>query len=130
MSADTLEPVYVEFIPADLDPGCLYISMTYATASHLCACGCGRRVVTPLGPVDWELTFNGRVTLSPSIGNGQYACGSHYLIRDNRVQWCRPMTRDAALSTLTRDLSGRAAGADRRARGGRLCRLLRRLRSR
>lgn len=129
MSLDTLEPIFVEFIPSDLEAGRLYVSMTYATASHLCACDCGRRVVTPLSPTDWVLTFDGRVTLSPSIGNGQYACGSHYLIRNNGVQWCRPMTRDAAVDALARDVHGRATSAAARPTTW-LGRLLRRLRSR
>lgn len=129
MSVDTLEPVFVEFIPADLDAGRLYVSLKYATASHLCACGCAQRVVTPLSPADWELTFDGRVTLSPSIGNGQYVCGSHYLIRNNRVHWCRPMTRDAAVNTLARDVHGRASSAAAKPNRW-LWRLLRRLRSR
>jgi len=61
------------------------------------------RVVTPLGVADWALTFNGRVSLSPSIGNGQYHCGSHYLVRDNRVVWCRPMSRGEAVTVHQRD---------------------------
>lgn len=129
MNVDALEPVFVEFIPAELEDGRLYVSMTYATASHLCACGCGQRVVTPLGRADWVMTFNGRVSLSPSIGNGQYACQSHYLIRNNRVQWCRPMTQDAALATLTRDVDARTASTATQPAGW-LRRLLRRLRSR
>ena len=36
---------FVEFIPKVLDEGVLYVSMTYATARHLCFCGCGMRVV-------------------------------------------------------------------------------------
>lgn len=90
--------MFVEFVPSDLDDGRLYVSMEYATASHRCACGCGSRVVTPLGPADWVLTFDGRVSLSPSVGNGQFECGSHYLIRKNRVVWCRSMTRGAAMA--------------------------------
>lgn len=34
-------PVFVEFIPENLDYGKIYISDTYRTATHLCACGCG-----------------------------------------------------------------------------------------
>lgn len=108
MKCEELEPVFVEYVPTDLDDGLLYVSMEYATASHRCACGCGVRVVTPLGPADWILTFDGRVTLSPSVGNGQFECGSHYLIRHNRVVWCRPMTRGAALATHKFDTAQRA----------------------
>ncbi len=100
--------MFAEFVPTDLDDGLLYVSMQYATASHRCACGCGVRVVTPLGPADWLLTFDGRVTLSPSVGNGQYECGSHYLIRKNRVVWRRPMTQSAALATHKIDNAQRA----------------------
>lgn len=108
VKCEELEPVFVEYVPTDLDDGLLYVSMEYATASHRCACGCGVRVVTPLGPADWILTFDGRVTLSPSVGNGQFECGSHYLIRHNRVVWCRPMTRGAALATHKFDTAQRA----------------------
>lgn len=108
MKSEELEPVFVEYVPMDLDGGILYVSMEYATASHQCACGCGVRIVTPLGPADWILTFDGQVTLSPSVGNGQFPCGSHYLIRKNRVVWCKPMTRSAALATHTLDTAQRA----------------------
>jgi hypothetical protein len=123
-----LEPVFVEFVPTELDDGLLYVSMEYATASHRCACGCGVRVVTPLGLADWILTFDGRVTLSPSVGNGQFACGSHYLIRKNRVVWCRPMTRGAALATHKLDTAQRAQTYGRPPLAGVLTRLRRWLR--
>jgi hypothetical protein len=94
---------FVEFVPADLADGVLYISMQYATASHRCACGCGHRVVTPIGPADWRLTFDGTVTLSPSIGNGQIDCRSHYFIRSNRVLWASPMTDEMTQIASERD---------------------------
>lgn len=84
---DFVVPEFVEFIPEDLAPGVLYISMKYGTASHLCACGCGNRVVTPLSRNGWQLLFDGTVTLSPSIGNFEFPCNSHYFIRGNRVVW-------------------------------------------
>ena len=80
---------FVEFIPEQLQEGVLYVSTTYATAVHLCFCGCGREVVTPLSPTDWKLIFDGEtVSLSPSIGNWSFPCRSHYWIKDNFVQWC------------------------------------------
>ena len=88
MRADSLEHVFVEFVPAQIEPGKLYISITYATASHLCACGCDERVVTPLSPADWSLTFDGEaVSLYPSIGNWAQRCRSHYWIRQDRIIW-------------------------------------------
>lgn len=83
---------FVEFMPKALDEGVLYVSMTYATASHMCFCGCGKKVVTPLSPTDWRLTFNGdTVSLDPSVGNWSYPCRSHYILRGNRVVWAGPM---------------------------------------
>jgi len=70
--------------------GVLYITLEYGTAVHLCPCGCGSRVVTPLTPTDWELRFNGKeVSLSPSIGNWSFPCKSHYWIIRNKVRWAR-----------------------------------------
>lgn len=84
---------FVEFMPKALDEGILYVSMTYATASHSCFCGCGKKVVTPLSPTDWRLTFNGdTVSLDPSIGNWSYPCRSHYILRGNRVVWAGGMS--------------------------------------
>jgi hypothetical protein len=58
---------FVEFIPEELAEDILYISIRFATASHLCCCGCRNKVVTPLHPTDWKLTFDGKtVSLSPS----------------------------------------------------------------
>ncbi|TCC21915.1 DUF6527 family protein [Kribbella speibonae] len=109
MRIQELTPVFVEFVPTDLADGDIYISMEYATASHLCACGCAVRVVTPFGPADWVLTFDGTVTLSPSVGNGQFPCRSHYLIRSNRVVWLPPMQRRIAQEAHRADTAGRAS---------------------
>ena len=103
MTTSTLEPVFAEYIPAELEDGYLYISMDYATAAHLCACGCGNKVFTPFGPADWQLTFDGSVTLRPSIGNGQLACQSHYLIQGNRIAWLKAISKGATRAALERD---------------------------
>lgn len=84
----TLKHEFVEFIPEKLENQTLYISVTYATASHRCCCGCGREVVTPFSPTDWSITFDGEtVSLTPSIGNWGFPCRSHYWIRGSTVQW-------------------------------------------
>ncbi|MBP0019399.1 MAG: hypothetical protein J7647_17825 [Cyanobacteria bacterium SBLK] len=81
-----LKHQFVTQIPEQLQAGVLYISMEYATAIHLCCCGCGEEVVTPLTPHDWNMKFDGEtVTLSPSIGNWSFACRSHYFIRRGRI---------------------------------------------
>lgn len=81
-----LEHRFVEQLPDLLQDGVLYISMEYATAAHLCCCGCGEEVVTPFTPTDWSMTFDGeKISLSPSIGNWNFACRSHYFIRSGRI---------------------------------------------
>lgn len=81
-----LQHEFVEFIPETLDHAKIYISMEFATASHQCCCGCGREVVTPFSPRDWNMTFDGEaVSLSPSIGNWKFRCRSHYFIRRGHV---------------------------------------------
>lgn len=89
-----LRPQFVEFIPEHLEEGVLYISQRYRTATHLCCCGCGEEVVTPLAPTDWSLqVVNGAATLHPSIGNWSFACRSHYWIRNGKVVWAASMSR-------------------------------------
>jgi len=81
---------FVEFIPEQIEEGILYISIEYCTAVHKCICGCGNEVVTPLSPTDWELIFNGKtVSLSPSIGNWNFECKSHYFITRNIIRNAR-----------------------------------------
>ena len=103
MKNKLLVPVFTESIPADLEPGNFYVSMRYETSVHRCACGCHTKVVTPFGPHDWTLTFDGTVTLHPSVGNGQQACRSHYNIRHNRVEWLPPISKRAAQLASDRD---------------------------
>ena len=84
----TLQHRFVEFIPttSKLEDGILYISLEYATATHKCACGCGNKVVTPISKRDWQLYFDGEsISLSPSIGNWNFKCQSHYWIRNSRI---------------------------------------------
>ncbi|OPY71429.1 MAG: hypothetical protein A4E63_01550 [Syntrophorhabdus sp. PtaU1.Bin050] len=86
---------FVEFIPEVLREGIIYISMRFGTASHLCCCGCGNKVVTPIRPTDWQLIFDGKtVSLYPSIGNWGFKCRSHYWIKNNRVVWAAPWSKE------------------------------------
>jgi hypothetical protein len=96
MSQDIiLKHEFVEFIPDELEQGTIYISIRFATASHLCLCGCGNKVVTPIRPTDWRLIFDGKtVSLDPSIGNWSFPCQSHYWIRNNRVKWAPKWSRE------------------------------------
>ena len=81
---------FVDHIPEQLNDGVLYVSIRFGTVVHRCACGCGEEVVTPLGPVEWKLTYDGRtVSLAPSIGNWSFPCKSHYWIDEGNVRWAR-----------------------------------------
>lgn len=76
---------FVDYMPDTINQGILYVSMRYAVVIHLCACGCGEKVVTPLSPNDWKLSFDGEsISLYPSIGNWDFPCKSHYFIRNSR----------------------------------------------
>jgi hypothetical protein len=89
-----MRPLYVEFIPRELEDGVLYISKRYRTASHRCCCGCGTKIVTPLRPTEYELIERGgAVSLEPSIGNWDHPCRSHYWIRGSRVVGAKQMSR-------------------------------------
>lgn len=77
---------FVDSVPSLREEGKLYISIKYRTAIHSCFCGCGMKVVTPIRPTGWNLTYDGdSVTLAPSVGNWSFKCRSHYFIRKNRA---------------------------------------------
>jgi Family of unknown function (DUF6527) len=95
---------FVEFVPEQLDPGILYISVQYKTMSHLCLCGCGKKVVTPISPTGWEFAYNGRsVSVSPSVGSWNLECKSHYVISGNRVQWAGRWSKEMIEAGYERD---------------------------
>ena len=78
----------VVYLPKDLAPGKMYYSEEYGVAGHLCACGCGTKVVTPINPSAWSLSErDGLPTLWPSVGNWQLACRSHYIITNGVIPW-------------------------------------------
>jgi len=86
---------YVQYMPKELKPGILYVSKEFETAAHLCACGCGAKIRTPLGPTEWflkETAFG--PTLYPSIGNWQQNCQSHYLITKGEIIWAGKWTQE------------------------------------
>lgn len=88
MRVDRLRYRVVELMPPSVEEDVLYISLEYMTAVHRCCCGCGEKVVTPISPTDWSVTFHGdSVSLHPSVGNWGLACASHYIIRRGRVEW-------------------------------------------
>lgn len=105
MSRQThIKAEFVEFIPERLEPGKLYVSRRYSTAAHLCCCGCGFEVVTPLNPAKWHLTESrGTVSLYPSIGNWSFPCKSHYWIAEGRIRWAGAMSPELIAVVQNRD---------------------------
>ena len=78
----------VHFMPSELKPGVLYVSEEFGIAVHLCACGCGSKIRTPLGPTEWSLEETRKgPSLRPSIGNWQRPCQSHYWISQGEIEW-------------------------------------------
>lgn len=96
MRLKEIEPRFVEYLPDNLEEGLLYVSMEHAVASHRCACGCGSETVTPISPTDWQIYYDGRdVSISPSIGNWNFPCRSHYWIDKGKIRWASHMSEFA-----------------------------------
>lgn len=104
-----LEHRFVRYISRDLDPGVLYVSVEYGTATHSCCCGCGEEIVTPFTPTDWEMTFDGEtISLWPSIGNWNLACRSHYVIQRGQVIAADPWSDEQITAGRRRDKAAKA----------------------
>lgn len=100
----SIEHEFVERLPAERRERTLYVSIPFATAVHSCMCGCGAKIVTPISPPQWKLTFDGdTVSLWPSIGSSGLACRSHYVIERNRVHWAPSWTDKQIASGRARD---------------------------
>lgn len=100
MKLHEITPEFVEEIPRKLDRGKLYVCCRYRAVTHLCACGCGVEINTPLHPTGWTLRYDGvSVSLSPSVGNWSEKCQSHYWITNNQVRWSRMWPRQKIWQT-------------------------------
>jgi Family of unknown function (DUF6527) len=85
----------VHYMPKELMPGVLYVSEEFGIAIHLCACGCGTKVKTPLGPTEWSVNETKRgPNLRPSVGNWQQPCQSHYWIDCGEIVWSEKWTAE------------------------------------
>ena len=97
---------FVERVPSPLEDGVVYVAIEFGTVIHKCCCGCGDKVVTPLTPVDWTVTYDGQsISLHPSIGRWSAPCRSHYWIRNNHVIWSAEWSKDK-VNALTRHEAG------------------------
>jgi hypothetical protein len=100
VTGKTMRHKFVESIPSKLEPEVLFVSLEHDTAVHLCACGCGIEVVTPLSPAEWSVTYDGRsISLHPSIGNWGFPCRSHYWVRKGKVEWA-PQWSDEEIAAV------------------------------
>jgi hypothetical protein len=91
--------VYTEYgkMPefSDMEDGILYVSKKGGIGIHRCLCGCGEKCVTPFTKItteneeflssmpgqDWFLSIRSdKATITPSIGNYEFPCKSHYII--------------------------------------------------
>lgn len=100
----------VHFMPKELEPGVLYVSEEFGAVAHLCACGCGSKIRTPLGPTEWAFqdSIEGP-TLRPSIGNWQLPCRSHYWILRGKVVWAVAWTPEKIAEGRRREEARRRA---------------------
>ncbi|EKN4026669.1 hypothetical protein DVQ44_03455 [Yersinia enterocolitica] len=95
MKLSQIKLMHVDTMPKILENGILYYSDKYGTAAHICACGCGQKIRTPIGPTEWSLTESSQgPTLNPSVGNWQKECKSHYFIRKGKIEWCGRWTEE------------------------------------
>ncbi|MGP2715699.1 DUF6527 family protein [Serratia marcescens] len=93
MKTFTIKLVEVDSMPRELEPNILYYSERFGTASHLCACGCGAKIRTPIDVNEWSIVKTEQgPTLHPSVGNWQKECKSHYYIRKGKIVWCGAWT--------------------------------------
>lgn len=107
----------VQYVPKTLEPGVLYVADEFDIAVHLCACGCGSKVTTPLGPTEWRVTEQyGQPTLHPSVGNWQLPCRSHYLIISGKTRWAGQWSEEQIAAGRTAEEQRREAYYAQRAR--------------
>lgn len=104
LKTQALRHEFVKYFPDSMEEGVLYVSEEFATAGHLCCCGCGEEVITPLNQAQWQLIKSGvGVSLHPSVGNWKFACRSHYWIRNNKVIEAPPLSTTTIENVKKRD---------------------------
>lgn len=105
----------VEFMPKELHPGILYYAENYGAAAHLCACGCGSKIRTPIDATEWSIEEDeDGPSLYPSVGNWQQPCRSHYLIRNGNVIWCGDWSEEEIREGRQREHDRRVSYFDRK----------------
>lgn len=116
----------VRHMPRELRPGVLFVSDEFGIAIHLCACGCGSKIRTALGPTEFSVTATpDGPSVRPSIGNWQQTCRSHYLIDRGQVIWADKWTPEQITAGRAREYARRREYYEEleRERAGRLRKL-------
>lgn len=109
MKSKCFEHKIVDCLPEPLAPSILYTTREGDLAAHLCACGCGQEVITPLLATGWRLMLGHEgASLEPSIGNWTLPCRSHYFITGGRVIWEGDMSQSAIDRGRARDQARKA----------------------
>ncbi len=90
MKITELKTVECVHMPEKLENGFIYVSREFDLAIHLCACGCGVDTVTPFNSdKGWNLIDDtDGITLTPSIGNQNFDCKSHYYVTNGKTVDC------------------------------------------
>jgi hypothetical protein len=100
----------VHYMPSKLEPGVLYVSEEFGAVAHLCACGCGSKIRTPIGPTEWSVKeTKAGPSVSPSVGNWQKPCQSHYVITGGAVEWAPTWSPEQILAGRQREEERRRA---------------------
>lgn len=92
---DRFSLLEVKYLPDEIDDGILYYSESFSIAAHKCACGCCGVVYTPVKKGEWSIKVESvGPSLSPSIGNWNLPCKSHYWIRRGTVAWASEWSQE------------------------------------
>ena len=103
----TIEFKFMDDLPQneEMEENIIYVSLGDDTSKHLCMCGCKSVIVTPISPVEWQIIYNGKYSLQPSIGNWQLYCKSHYWIKDEKVIWASKFSEEKIEKVKEQDLT-------------------------
>jgi hypothetical protein len=78
-------------LPRNLGAALYIVGQTPKWAVLKCPCGCGEVIDVNLMQArhpSWTLSFrDGKVTLLPSLWVPEERCGSHFWIRDSKIDW-------------------------------------------
>jgi hypothetical protein len=97
------EPVFLDRFPDEMAAGELYISPRFSLAGHLCPCGCQQEVTVKLSPARYQVTFDGTISLYPSIAATALFCNSHYFITRGEVDWHSQLDENQRARAKDRD---------------------------